>query len=241
MSRSFGTGDQVAVGNVVVRTGAMSALFYMRYNGTTGEGGFFVWGDSGFTAGWYLGISNTTTSKIYYYNNGDSVVEESDSATYDDGNWHHCGFTMSSGGTGTFYDNGASDGTWTNSTGPSTSSATKLIGASPEGAGANREMAHVGVWNAELTAGEVRSHMHGFVPRRQSLDVWCELAGFSPEPDWSGNGFNGTVTGSAVADHPPIAPYFGFDPEWQGIVPGVGGGGISIPVAMNSYRQRHQG
>ena len=34
----------------------------------------------------------------------------------------------------------------------------------------------------------------------------------SPEPDWSGNGNNGTVNGSAygIRDNPPVAPWIGF-------------------------------
>lgn len=43
------------------------------------------------------------------------------------------------------------------------------------------------------------------------LDQWLEMFGESPEPDWSGNGLNGTVTGTTIVDHAPAGPPFGFD------------------------------
>lgn len=35
--------------------------------------------------------------------------------------------------------------------------------------------------------------------------------GTGTQPDWSGNGFSGTVTGATVTDHVPLAPLFGYD------------------------------
>lgn len=40
--------------------------------------------------------------------------------------------------------------------------------------------------------------------------------GTSTQPDWSGNGNSGTVTGATLADHAPLAPPFGFDSGWHG-------------------------
>lgn len=42
------------------------------------------------------------------------------------------------------------------------------------------------------------------------------FAGTSTQPDWSGGGRNGTVTGATVADHVPLGPPFGFDLGWMG-------------------------
>ena len=46
----------------------------------------------------------------------------------------------------------------------------------------------------------------------------CHLgfAGTGTQPDWSGNGNSGTVTGATVSDHVPLGPPFGFDLNWQG-------------------------
>jgi hypothetical protein len=44
-----------------------------------------------------------------------------------------------------------------------------------------------------------------------SLDQWIEMSGGSPEPDWSGNGLNGTLTGTTIADHAPAQFPFGVD------------------------------
>jgi len=40
---------------------------------------------------------------------------------------------------------------------------------------------------------------------------WLELLGDSPERDYSGNGITGALTGTAVAEHPPVGPIFGYD------------------------------
>lgn len=47
------------------------------------------------------------------------------------------------------------------------------------------------------------------------MDHWIEMIGSSPEPDWSGNGNNGTVTAAVAADHIPVGPIFGFDDSQQ--------------------------
>lgn len=40
--------------------------------------------------------------------------------------------------------------------------------------------------------------------------------GTGTQPDWSGNGFSGTVTGATINTHVPLSPFFGFDLGWQG-------------------------
>lgn len=59
--------------------------------------------------------------------------------------------------------------------------------------------------NVVLTQGEILEHMwRGFTPRG-CYASWL-LLGDSPEPDLSGNGRSGTVTGTTVAGGPPIYP-----------------------------------
>lgn len=66
--------------------------------------------------------------------------------------------------------------------------------------------------------------------------IWTELGynGTGTQPDWSGNGNSGTVTGATVVPHAPLGPPFGFDAEFPFPVAAVGG--ISIPV-VHRYRQ----
>jgi len=66
-------------------------------------------------------------------------------------------------------------------------------------------IAFAGLWNRYLTLGEI--HAQQFRPHVTSgcvLFVELGYAGTSTQPDWSGNGNNGTVTGATVADHVPI-------------------------------------
>ncbi len=61
----------------------------------------------------------------------------------------------------------------------------------------------------------------------------------SPEVDLSGNADNGVLTGTAVADHAPTGPMFGFDHGWQGnftpAVPPAGKRRIIIISEMLEY------
>ena len=57
------------------------------------------------------------------------------------------------------------------------------------------------------------------------------------QPDYSGNGNTGTVTGATVSDHAPLGPPFGFDVGFPFVTAAVGG--LSIPVGMNQYFRQH--
>lgn len=74
-----------------------------------------------------------------------------------------------------------------------------------------------------LSVGEQRAMAYGrwaTVP----AGFW-HLFGASPEPDFSGNGRNGTVSGATITDHAPIPPPFGFDMGWQGTFTAAAAGG----------------
>ncbi len=71
--------------------------------------------------------------------------------------------------------------------------------------------------NAALTLAQIQSWQ--FRPRKLASSVlFCHYGfnGTGTQPDLSGNGNNGTVTGAVVADHVPLGPPFGFAEEWQG-------------------------
>jgi hypothetical protein len=68
------------------------------------------------------------------------------------------------------------------------------------------------IWNRALTLGELQAQQ--FRPRVTNGCVLYTHYGFNgtgTQPDWSGNGNSGTVTGATVSDHVPLAPPFGFD------------------------------
>lgn len=65
---------------------------------------------------------------------------------------------------------------------------------------------HVAVFDVILTVGEGRTFMFGRLPRAP-LGYWPLWGVGSEEPDLSGNGNNGTVTGATVAGHAPIGVY----------------------------------
>ena len=105
---------------------------------------------------------------------------------------------------GTFYLNGATDGTFTQ-TAPGSFTGTKRIGSRSD---ATRfwdgGLAHLAVWNIALSAVEIEMHRRGLLPRLNSLvGYWGLFGTVSPEPDWSGNNNHGTLTGTARIDHPP--------------------------------------
>jgi hypothetical protein len=79
----------------------------------------------------------------------------------------------------------------------------------------NGQLADFAIWSVLLTAAEASALAKGARPntiRSASLVNWWPLGGIqSPEPDLSGNKNNGTLTGTAPAFGPPIAP---FTPRW---------------------------
>jgi hypothetical protein len=70
-------------------------------------------------------------------------------------------------------------------------------------------IAYTGLWNRRLSLGELQDQQ--FHPHVTSGSVIASYLGFngtSSQPDWSGNGNAGTVTGSAVVAHVPIGRLF---------------------------------
>lgn len=86
------------------------------------------------------------------------------------------------------------------------------------------------VYNRVLSLGEIKSLQ--FNPKKLSGCVDYHQFGFndvSTQPDWSGNGNAGTVTGFTQSDHVPLGPMFGY-------VSGFRGNG-AFPVTYNSGTQ----
>lgn len=163
--------------------------------------------------------------------------------------WHHSAVTYDAASTGndpTFYFDGVQKTTTeleTPSGSFSGSTGNLIIGNRTD---FNRvwggDIAWVSVYNVVLTDEEILDAMHrGWTPRGL-YGVLMPLWGNSdPEPDWSGNANNGTVTGAAgIIDMPPMVPRT-FTITVPYVTSGeaaAGGEELSIPVAMASYRRR---
>jgi len=78
------------------------------------------------------------------------------------------------------------------------------------------------------------SIMMGRFVRGDILIGWWPVNGSSPEVDWSKNTNMTDVTGTTIADGPPIGPHFGFD-QW--ISGGAVGVAAPVPMAENMKKQ----
>ena len=80
-------------------------------------------------------------------------------------------------------------------------------------AGFAGDIAFVHVVEAALTNGQIiEQWMRPHVVANSRIFSHYGWNGTGTQPDWSGHGNNGTLTGSpTVVDHAPIAPGFGFD------------------------------
>lgn len=73
-------------------------------------------------------------------------------------------------------------------------------------------LAFIGFWNYQLTIEEMIAQQ--FSPRKTAgniLFMYPGSNGLDTQPDWSGNVYNGTVTGCAVGDGISLIPWFGYD------------------------------
>lgn len=91
--------------------------------------------------------------------------------------------------------------------------------------------------NKNMSVEEIA--VHQFRPRviaETGVFMYPGYNGVSTQPDWAGNGNNGTVTGATAAAHVPLAPPFGFDtaelePQAAGTTDGVGSSAGSAVVS----------
>jgi hypothetical protein len=84
--------------------------------------------------------------------------------------------------------------------------------------------ANIMLFNRTLTEGEVQAQQ--FWPHVETgCQLWSEYYGQSTEPDWSGQTNNGTVTGTSVSDHVPVALPWVQSDMWRYIVPPPAAGG----------------
>jgi hypothetical protein len=208
MARSFnGTTDQISCGATINPTAiTMSAWFYLP-SSTSGYRAIY----STAATGNYQQIL-INPSKIAYYVYGSADIHVDPGATLiTTGVWIHCALTYDSVGGLKTYFNGANDGTAAaNGTLGVADAPLTTIGYDANSPGRNfpGRIADCAKWNIALTAAEIGALANGARPyqiRPANLFHWCPLDGYaSPEPDYSGSKFNGTLTGTSYVSGPPL-------------------------------------
>ena len=84
----------------------------------------------------------------------------------------------------------------------------------------NGRLSRCMIFNTDLSLNQIRGQQ--FMPHNTANTVlWVEYGynGTGTQPDWSGNGNSGAVTGLTQSDHIPLAPSFGFDRYVMDIAP----------------------
>jgi hypothetical protein len=125
------------------------------------------------------------------------------------GNWYHLALTYDSVNGLTGYVNGAVDGTHAANGLLATAGLTLRFGGGDAGGNSfSGRIAQVAEWNVVLTPTEIMALSNGTLPsqvRQTALAGYWPLDGIeSPEPDFSGNANNGTVTGTGKAAGAPM-------------------------------------
>jgi hypothetical protein len=131
---------------------------------------------------------------------------------WDDGKWHRCLIVRRNVSPYTeIYIDGVSEGSsTTDCSTDATTPAGQYVGANFQGGGngqfgsnGNGSMARFFILSGvTLTPHQADQILFYGLPN-QKLDLLWELGIGSPEPDWSGNGISGSVTGTAVAANGP--------------------------------------
>ena len=103
------------------------------------------------------------------------------------------------------------------------------------GGSSSGEVAEFKVWSNSLGESEAKSDYVGVVPSRDTLVCWRPLGWADPDPDYSGQSVDGTVTGTpTLVDGPPIASSFGFDEDITYTVsPAPTGHGLLLATQRN--------
>ena len=121
------------------------------------------------------------------------------------GAWHHLALTLGPSFTYTAYIDGVAYSV-TGSGSPS-GTANFYIGEDGGGDFLNGACADVAVWNITLSPTQISSLASGeranTIGANANLGGYWPILGQSPEPDKSGNGYNGTLTGTTVVAGPP--------------------------------------
>jgi len=181
---------------------------WIRLESTTVEGKIIAkWADAGSAFQYLLSTDSGDKCQFAIFNGG--TVIALGTTTLVVGVWYHLAGTYD-GSNAKVYCNGIEeDSTSTSGNMPSTTAPVR-IGAGSGGAGTENpfdgDIGHCTIWDAPLSAGEIKSLSVGINPlkiRSSSRLFYAPLNGQSPELDVIG-GLNLTVNGPTKSEEPPI-------------------------------------
>lgn len=225
MARNFAVTDHLNLGDITIFDGltAFTIAYWIRLDTTTADARFVGKGGvNAATQSILTTVDGTTNQLRFLISDGtDRLLKDTPNNTLVTGVWAHCGFVWSGGTTMVIYKDGVAQSLTTILGGSPTSvnSTARLfrIGADEDTNGLDGDVAEVAGWDRALSANEVKSIFNRNVLSVSSgLILYSPVIGEAPEPDYGGNALSATVTGTTIADHPPVAPPFGVDMGWQG-------------------------
>jgi hypothetical protein len=224
--------DAVSLENLITISGDFSWSMWVYFTGSPTN--VQVWISSSTDSGTSLiGVINTNTELYFRPGIGPGLISFV-VPPMTAGVWYHIAFARISGIV-SCYLNGVES-----SAGGLSSPGTffcDTLGAYPFNTAFNLagNLAEVGLWNVGLSAGEITALASGILPyqiRSQSSTGYWPLYGLtSPEPDFSGNANNGTLTGTTSATGPPTNLF-----TWtRGSCPILSSGGTIVSGAGVAY------
>ena len=151
-----------------------------------------------------FGTHYTTNTQVDVWFNNTPILGRTD-AVLANGTWTHCAFTYNGGGAANadrlqIYINGVAqtltfEGTIPATTGASGADSVKVATNTLNGTFANYQFFDLKIWDAYLSADEIYKEAWSYRPvRTDNLRLWTPYDDGILATDYSGNGFNGTVT-----------------------------------------------
>jgi len=246
MSRNFNNVDQdrVDLGDVtasrflVANNWATFAFFRIENSATDDRTILAKWGTGLSTRQFRVRTdAQTAPTNLEVYSNDNIRITGGDNVALN--TWYFLGISHAASGNVTLYlfdmagtvlDDGLT-GSWFDDTDPT--GEITIGGRATSADPMDGDVAWAGYLQQEITKTEFLEIMRA--PRsalRYSPEWLLPLGLGSPEPDWSGKGNNGTVTGSTIGNNPPVAPWFGLDSGWHGAF-GAAAGPSGFPIHMS--------
>lgn len=225
MARSFnGTTDFIDCGTgSALNPAAITVLAWVKVNlaaiainyvgiATRGSAGDATDGD------YFLYVQASGQLAVYVNMGGGAKVIDPSTNSITTNTWSSVGFSAITGGGVIAYVNGVASGTAASASPFSTTNVHNfIIGNDPTVA--NRfvpgSIAEVCVWNTVLSPAQITLFNNGTrgsdILPASLKGYWCLDGLLSPEPDSSGSGNNGALTGTSLdASGPPIIPFHGM-------------------------------
>jgi hypothetical protein len=210
VARSFnGSSDEIAVASTFPVSANITIQAWVKLASVSGVQNIVTRDESN---RYFIFRTNGVNLQLVTFDlNAANAYTATGSTTLSTGTWYHVAGTCD--GTNTkVWVNGAQDGTIASAadniqsvSGADTVQFGDRIGA----AFLNGTLAEVAIHKVALGANELLASAKGALPHRiqptNLLGYWPLYGIGSPEPDFSGNGRGGTLTGTAAANHAPVS------------------------------------